>query len=122
MTDICAEIWDGLRTQDLLTVWSHNPSDPLVIEVVFPEQEVVWEFSLEMFQRAFDSVGNGIFGEGDVRIEIFEESAFIRLSNEGKSVSLKFSTDEIREFLYQIDDHGHDEIIAREIEEWLEKL
>ncbi|MFE8916838.1 SsgA family sporulation/cell division regulator [Streptomyces globisporus] len=123
MTTIKAEAGRGLEVQSFPTEWSHCPHDPLAIEVVFPEQEVVWDFSLELFQSAFSALGNGIHGEGDVQIEIFEEFAFVLLWGEdGNSASLKFSADEIREFLDQIDDHGHDEIIAREIEEWLETL
>ncbi|MFJ6010170.1 SsgA family sporulation/cell division regulator [Streptomyces halstedii] len=123
MTIIKAVAEEGARTRTFPTEWSHYPNDPLMIEVFFPEQDVIWDLSLELFREAFASSGSDAHGEGAVQIRVFEEFAFVLLWGEGgDSASLKFRADEVREFLDQIDDQGSDEIIAREIEEFLEAL
>lgn len=121
-TTINASATNGVETHNITSVWSYYIDDPLAIEVLFPEQEVIWTFSLELFRDAFNSMGNRVYGEGDVRIEFLGEDVFIRLHGEEGSATLKFAADEIRQFLNEIDPEKLSELVGKAIEKWLETL
>lgn len=117
------EISDGVTTHVVTSTWTHNPDDPWVAKVDFQigamGNVVTWVFSLDLFMEAFTSPSDGLQGSGDVLVEVGENFSFLHLSNGRDSGSVQFSTADIREFLNQVDDHGSEEIIARELEEFL---
>ncbi|KQX43507.1 hypothetical protein ASD97_25885 [Streptomyces sp. Root63] len=113
---------DGINRQQITTSWMHDPGDPLSVHVHFHEHEHTWTFALDLLLETFTSPPNQVHGLGDVQIELMGDSVIILLSNGVESATLKFPAESIQDFLYQIDDQGTEEIIAREIEEWLEKL
>lgn len=104
------------------TIWAHDPDDPLVIRVHFVGHGATWQFSLDLFKEAFTPPFDGIFGFGDVQIEVNGRCSFLHLTNGVHSASVRFITDEILIFLDQIDDQDAEEVISRELDEFLSQL
>lgn len=118
---IKGEITNGLDSEPVTSHWSYDPDDPLVVSVYFVESEVSWDFSLELLREAFTSPTGELHGSGDLLVEVVAGDAFLHLSNEISS-TLKFSADKIQDFLDQVDDSGSEEIVVRELEEFLGAL
>lgn len=112
------EVTDGVSTLPFTSIWKHNPDDPLVVTVDFVDH-AVWLFSLELFREALTAPSERLHGVGDVKIEVIGESTLLYLNNGVHSSTLKLPTSGIREFLGQVDDSGSEEVIARELDEFL---
>ncbi|MFD5069177.1 SsgA family sporulation/cell division regulator [Streptomyces sp. NPDC058369] len=104
------------------TEWTYLSDDPLVVGVYFIDQEVNWDFSLDLLLEAFTSQDMGLYGEGDVLIMPDGCLTRFRLSNESNSAVVSFNTEEVRDFLDQIDDSGSSDVISQELDEFLETL
>jgi hypothetical protein len=116
------EASDGFMTFPVSSAWTHSPEDPLVVKVDFKGHEAVWRFSLDLLMEAFTSSSEGLQGSGDVLVEVGEEFSFIHLSNGRESGTLKFSTADIQEFLNQVDLQDSEEVINRELDQFLNAL
>lgn len=113
---------DGIHRMEITTSWTHDPEDPFSVHVYFLEHEHIWTFALNLLMEAFTSPPVQIHGIGDVQIELVGDSTHILLDNGRESAVLKFPSEEIQEFLNQIDDRGSEEVVSRGLEEWLEAL
>ena len=116
------EVRNEDSTAEVTSKWTYNLDDPLAVRVEFLENEVAWVFSVELLAEAFTSPVEKLHGFGDVQIEVGEEHAFLYLTNGRSSATLKFPSQDIREFLNQVDDLGVEEAIARELDDFLETL
>jgi hypothetical protein len=121
---IQGSITDGLHSSPVTSYWHYNPDDPWAITVGFLDSSAVWNFYFPMFMDVFTQPSDGLHGAGDVLVEISEDKALIHLDNGQQSGTLVFPADEIREFLnraYNVSKDA-DEIVSRELEEFLETL
>lgn len=116
------EVSNGLQTFPVSSVWAHSPLDPLAVRVEFEGHKAVWSLSLDLLMEAFTFASEGLQGPGHVLLEVGENFAFIYLTNGRESGVLKFSTADILKFLNQVDLQEAEEVIAREIEEFLGAL
>lgn len=116
------EVDTGVVTAPFTSTWFYDPSDPLVVTVDFPGIGVCWELSLDLLLDAFTDPGEGLHGSGDVKVEITGESTFLYLSNGAQSAALKFPTLTIQHFLDRTSYADPDEVISRELDEFLETL
>lgn len=116
------EVSDGLKTLPVSSTWTHNPADPLAVRVEFKGHKAVWNLSLDLLMEAFTSASEGLQGPGDVLLEVSENFTFLYLTNGRESGVLKFSTADIREFLNQVDLQESEEVVARELDEFLSAL
>ena len=119
---IHGEVTKGLDSELVTSEWIYNSEDPWAVEVEFLEAEVAWVFSLDLLKVAFELPFTGFQGVGDVKISVISDLVFVRLDNGKETVTLKFPAEDIQEFLSQVDDSGSEEIIARELDEFLEAL
>lgn len=119
---IRGEVTNGEHSIPIHSMWEYNPDDPWAITVSFLESSAVWNFSLDLFMDAFTAPADGLHGAGDVLVEITEETALIHLSNGTHTGTLKFSADKIRDFLNEVDAEDPDEVVARELDEFLGAL
>jgi hypothetical protein len=108
------------------STWAYNPEDPWVVTVGFTiegsKHEVVWALSLDLLMEAFTSSVEQLHGFGDVVLDVGEAHTFLHLSNGAESTKVKFPSEEIREFLSEVDDQDSPEVIARELDRFLETL
>jgi hypothetical protein len=115
------EVTDGVAIAPVTSTWRYSPDDPLVVEVDFhQESEVTWTFSLELLRETLTS--SGLRGLGDVLMQISGIHLVLRLNNGCATSTVKFPVDEVQDFLDRVDDRGSDEIVARELDKFLEAL
>lgn len=115
-------VFDGRHGITVATSWVHDPKDPWAVVVDFGEQQVTWAFSLELLMEAFTDPSEALHGSGDVVIDLDGDFVFFHLSNGQSAGTVKFVSGDIRKFLSQIDDQGSEELVARELEDFLETL
>lgn len=102
--------------------WTYDSADPLAVTVSFGDHGPIWTFSLDLLWDAFTDPSGSLHGSGDVKVEVEGESAFLYLSNGIESAVLKFPSLEIQDFLDQTSYTDPDEVIARELDDFLNAL
>lgn len=116
------EILNQPRTCFVSSTWSHSPLDPLAVVVKFGLEGPVWTFSLDLLMETFTDPDEGLHGSGDVLMEVGKNFTNIYLSNGPESAALRFSSADIREFLNRVDYGDWQEVISRELDDFLETL
>jgi hypothetical protein len=116
------EVTDGVVSAPVTSTWRYNPDDPWVVNVDFHEDEVTWGLSLELLREVLSSPPGGLQGSGDLLIELSDGYAILHLSNGGAAATVKIPADKMQEFLGQVDDRDSDELVARELDKFLDSL
>lgn len=116
------EATNGCTAQPVPSTWVYDSDDPWVVQVIFPEQEISWDFSLELILEAFTSSPGRLHGSGYLQIEIEGDHAYFHLSNGASSTTLRFVSEGIKGFLNDIDDHDSASTVTAELEEFLGAL
>jgi hypothetical protein len=111
---------DGVTAGYVTSVWKYSSTDPLAVTVDFVEAEVSWSLSLDLLREALGSFSGEISGSGDFLVDVVGDVLFLHLSNGVESVVLEFPVVEVQAFVSQVNDQDANEIVARELDKFLE--
>jgi hypothetical protein len=116
------EVTDGVVSVPVTSTWRYSPDDPWVVEVDFAEDEVTWDISIELLRGALSSPSGALRGSGDLLIEVSGMHVVLHLSNGCATATVMLPADEVQDFLDQVNDRDSDEVVARELDKFLEGL